>query len=429
MCEHKKRKGLDLSDASAHEKDHQVWSRRSFLKTSSLMAGASFFLSQLPIASAYARNKMSSKGSNKIIVLIELEGGNDGLNTLIPLYDFDHYKSKRKRLHIPKHQTVGLTKEYGLHPALKPLKSLWDKGMMKVINGVGYPESSLSHFRSKDVWSTSSSANEFLDSGWLGRYFETVDNPKGIPKAMEIAEEGSQLFEGKAMPQSLNVKAPTELFDATEDAFRFDLSNEDSLYGKELDFIRSVTNSAIDYSKSIKQAYLKGKNQGKYFRNDITHHLRQVAKYIKGGLGTRVYRVSHGDFDTHSEQSWKHRTLLQELAQAIHAFYEDLSKMNLQDEVVVMTYSEFGRRLEENGSEGTDHGTAAPMMLFGTALGGSAIIGDPMNLRDLDANGNVKYDIDFRTVYSTVLQHGLGANAALSHQVLKGNFQPLNGIF
>jgi len=429
MSKHHHRKGTRIQEGHLHQQDHKNWSRRDFLTKTAFLSGASLFLSQLPIR-AFAKSPLAMDASNNnILVLIQLKGGNDGLNTIIPYYDFGTYKSLRPKIHIKKDNSVLLNKDFGMHQAMNPLKPLWDKGMMKVINNVGYPNANMSHFRSTDIWTSSSDAHKMEATGWLGRYLENEIQSEGIPPAVEIGGESDFSFQGKLGQLSLNVENPKDLYKVAQTGEYFERLNKSSKYHEELDYLRSVCNATKQYAKSIKDADQRGKVEADYKGNSLSRQLKQVAKLIKGNLGSRVYMVTLEGFDTHAFQGWKHENLLKELSEGIQAFYQDLSAAKLQNEVLTMTFSDFGRRIEENGSRGTDHGTAAPVMMFGGGLGSSKIIGEASDLRQLDGNGNLVHSIDFRQVYASVLQDWMGTDNGTARTVLKGDFDSLVGLF
>lgn len=430
MCKHHNRKGTRIEEGILHTQDHKKWTRRDFLSKTSLLTGATLFLSQLPMQ-AFGKNPfMDISGNENILVLIQLKGGNDGLNTIIPYYDFGHYKSKRPEIHIPKKKSIQLTNDFGMHEAMKPLQSLWDKGMMKVISSVGYPNPNMSHFRSKDIWTSSSDSNKIDGTGWLGRYIdkEYTKSFDGIPPAIEIGGEADLIFQSNRGQLSINVENPKELYELAQSGESFEMLNDGSNYGKELDFLRATSNTTKQYAKAINDASNRGKVKAKYKDNHLSAQLKQVAKLIKGDLGTKIYMVSLDGFDTHAYQGWKHEKLLQELSTAVAAFYKDLSASKLQNKVLTMTFSEFGRRIEENGSRGTDHGTAAPVMMFGGGVGESKFVGDPSDLKNEDNDGNLIHSIDFRSVYASVIQDWMGASASASRKILNGKFKTISGL-
>lgn len=429
MCEHHHRKGSKIEEGNLHQEDHKNWSRRDFLSKTAFLSGASLFLSQLPIRAFAKSPLLMDSNQDNILVLIQLKGGNDGLNTIIPYYDFGRYKSLRPKIHISKNDSILLNKDFGMHQAMNPLKSLWDKGMMKVINNVGYPNANMSHFRSKDIWRSASDAHKMESTGWLGRYLENESQTEGIPAAVEIGGESDLSFQGMKGQLSLNVENPKDLYKISQTGDFFKRLESNSKYHQELDYLRSVCNATKQYAKSIKDADSRGRVEANYKGNSLSMQLKQVAKLIKGNLGSKVYMVTLDGFDTHAFQGWKHENLLRELSEGIASFYQDLSAAKLQNKVLSMTFSEFGRRIEENGSRGTDHGTAAPVMMFGGGLGDSKIIGDTSDLGNLDSDGNLIHSIDFREVYASVLQGWMGADNGIIRNVLKGDFGVLDGLF
>ncbi len=414
-----------------HHKEKRNWTRRHFIQKVGFLTGASMFMSPFSIR-ALAKNPISNlfplNQNKNILVLIQLKGGNDGLNTIIPLYDYGFYKSKRPKIHIPKSDLISLNNDFAIPNSMKPLKSLWDKGMMKIVNGVGYPNPNLSHFRSADIWATGSSSQRIKNTGWLGRYLaheypNYQNQPPEIPAAIQIGEDSDIVFESELGQLGFTVEDPKELYEIAQSAETFSNVKEQSYYHEELQFLRTVSNSTFNYTNAIKKAESEGQTKTHYESDPLSQQLKLAAKLIKGNLGTTTYLVSLDGFDTHAQQSWKHQDLLRHLSNAIHSFYMDLSTSPLDQKVLTMTYSEFGRRIEENGSKGTDHGTAAPMLFFGKALGKSNIIGTPCNLQKPDNDGNLQFTTDFRSVYSTILKEWLGVNQNNKLNILGGNFK------
>ncbi len=418
-----------------HKDLNEENTRRNFLKKAMLLTGGSLFLSQIPVQ-AFAKNPLLNipveKGNN-ILILIQLKGGNDGLNTIVPFYDFGYYKSKRPKLHIPKSELIKLNNDFAIPESMKPLKSLWDKGMMKVVNSVGYPNPNLSHFHSEDVWSSGNDSKKEFGTGWLGRYLsQEFPNhqtaPPEIPVAIQVGGEMDLLFQSDQGYLGFSIEDYKELIEVAKTGEKFDHLNDNSKYGKELQYLRAVSNSTIHYSKAIQKAASQAKTETHYEPDELSQKFKLTAQFIKGNLGTKIYLVTLDGFDTHANQEWKHQDLLKQLSNAVHSFYSDLSKSKLQNKVLTMTYSEFGRRIEENGSRGTDHGTAAPVLFFGGGLEGYGCIGEPSDLRNPDEDGNLNFKTDFRSVYSTVLKNWMGANETMIKKGINGNFEIINGL-
>ena len=366
--------------------------------------------------------------SDRILLLVQLCGGNDGLNTIIPVEDARYYQA-RLRLAIPKHLGLPLTDTLRLHPSFEALTGMYGDGQMAIVQGVGYAAPDLSHFRSTDIWVSASDSHVYWNTGWTGRYLEQAvptfeEEPPDFPLAVQLGGLSSMLFQGNTRNMGMSLTNP-ELFErlAREGTF-YDVQDVPSTpYGGEIAFMRTVANDAYRYAQAIQEAANAGRNDVEYpdmYENYLAHNMSIVARLIKGNLGARVYHVGIGGFDTHAEQGGRsgwHATLLRHLAQAVTSFTQDLAAEGMADRVLIMTFSEFGRRVEENGSEGTDHGTAAPLFLFGPGVNGG-LFGDTPSLTDLDADENMKHGIDFRAVYATVLQHWFGFSAATSEAVL-----------
>lgn len=426
--------GSALEHGKAHERDHQVWGRRSFLRSLGIVGGSSIFLGSTTLSAmtsplAWA---LSLTETDHILVLIRLKGGNDGLNTIIPVFDYGTYQSLRPNIRIPQSELIGLSNEFGMPNTMQAVNPLWQEGKMKVVHSVGYPDQNLSHFRSSDIWASASDADVVDSSGWLGRYLmqlypDYLMNPPAIPPAIQIGGVGNLAFnDTNNVNISVSVNDPNELYEIAQNGQLYDLSNlPDCLYGDQLGYMRAVTNSTFIYAEDIKQAYDAGANGVEYGPN-LGRQLAIVARLIKGGLGTKLYMVTLDGFDTHAGQSNSHPALLTELATSVKAFYDDLALGNKAKDVLSMTISEFGRRLEQNASGGTDHGAAAPVMMFGEGLNGNGFVGTAPDLQNLDNAGNLVFGTDFREIYATVLENWLCVDAATVNEVLGRNFSRIS---
>ena len=438
MAKRGMRLGSCVEHGCAHEAEHRRWSRRDFVSGLGLAAGAGIMLGSTAVT-ALGRSPLLEHlrrgSSDRILVLIQLEGGNDGLNTIIPVED-DHYFRARPGLAIPKSVALPLTSTLGLHPALAPLSGLYGDGHMGIVQGVGYPSSSLSHFRGTDIWMSGRTDDPHELSGWTGRQLETeyrgfVGDPTPYPLAVQIGGLSSVLFQGSVRNMGMSVSSAARFQRLVSTGRLYDESGiPDTAYGHEISYVRRVANDAFRYGKAIYAAAESGRNEVSYSGpndNWLAYKLSVVARLIKGNLGARVYHVSFGGFDTHGSQGatyGRHATLLGRLAEAVPMFLQDLRAGGPEREVLVMTFSEFGRRVEENGSEGTDHGTAAPLFLFGPGAKGG-LFGMAPSLSDLDDAGNLKHGVDFRAVYSTVLRDWFGFSASASETVPGASFEPM----
>ncbi len=362
------------------------------------------------------------------LVVVQLGGGNDGLNTVVP-YAHDEYYRARPHLAVAQQKLLRLTDEVGLHPGLAPLKELYEDGRMAIVQGVGYPNPNRSHFRSMEIWQTADPAGTGPKTGWLGRLFDSecpdCETALGItlsadmPLAMQgnarrvIAMENPARFGF----HPLQGAGPQEL-----EAFRQLIQ---PVPGEEpvVDFLtHTEMNALLAAADMQKIAGRLAQDAGSgYPRDPFAQKLRIVAGLIAAGAPTRVYYVGLGGFDTHATQAGRHDRLLESLGKGLGAFVKDIKDKGLQDKVLVMTFSEFGRRVAENASSGTDHGTAAPMLLIGRAVS-PGVHGIHPSLTDLD-QGDLKYQIDFRSVYATVLGQWMGVR---SDPILGGHFSTMD---
>ncbi|AUC78907.1 twin-arginine translocation pathway signal [Nonlabens sp. MB-3u-79] len=433
MCDtHKKH--LDPNSPSHHE-EHESWNRRTFLQALGIAGAGAFTLGGSQISSAMTSPitaALAASTNDRVLVVIRLKGGNDGLNTIVPVYDYSTYAANRASIALPQNSLYNLSPDFGLPSFMSSLQSRWGNGEMKIVHGVGYPGQNLSHFRSSDIWaSTEPVAVE--ESGWMGRFFENefpnfLLSPPAIPPAIQIGSLGNLAFEGLQTNYAFSVADPQQLYNLAQNGWQHDAINvPPCTYGDQLSFLRSTTNNTFQYAGVINNAYQASTTQATYGNHSIAEQFSIVARLIKGQLGTKVYMVTLDGFDTHANQAGTHADRMQKLSESIDAFYNDLAAYGNQDEVLCMTISEFGRRVEENGSNGTDHGAAAPMMLFGGGLNGNGFIGSHPSMTNLDANGNMIYSTDFRDVYSTVMKDWLCIPTSVVDQaMLNGNFNTLN---
>jgi len=433
-----KNRGIALEHGQAHEHDHLDWSRRTFIRQLGIAGAASFLLGKTPltaITSSPLAMALSATPEDRILVLVRLKGGNDGLNTIIPLFDYGSYQAARSNIAIPQNEVINLTGELGMPNTMNALNNMWLDGQMKVVNNVGYPDHSLSHFRSTDIWSSGVDANEMATSGWLGRLLEQefpdfLNNPPLTPPAIQMGSSGNLVFNNSdAFDMSLNVANPEQLYDIAQTGQLYDpLSVPDCHYGEQLSYLRIVANNTFRYAAVVADTYSQGNNSVEYDNNSLAEQLALVARLIRGGLGTRLYMVVHDGFDTHANQSNNHPVLLNQLAQAVQHFHEDLANGGHADRVLSMTFSEFGRRIEQNASGGTDHGAAAPLLLFGAGLNGNGTLGGLPNLQEVDNDGNLQFSTDFRQVYATLLEQWLCIDGNLVDEVMGETYERLGGL-
>lgn len=423
----KKRYGSRLADGKAHVEQHEMLSRRSFLRSTGLLTMGSllsvngFAIGQFKPNALI--NSLISDDSDRVLVLIRLNGGNDGLNTIIQRGN-DEYYNIRPTLAVQESGLWALSDEIGMPNSMNALQDLWENDRMKIIHNVGYPQPNYSHFRSSDIWASASDSHEIVNTGWIGRAMEAefgsyIETPPSVPPAIQIGIESNLIFTGNNANMALSISNPTEFYRIAQQGQLYSTNNlSDCPHESELKYARQTANNAFRYSSSIQEAYRNGTTKTDYPQNYLAEQLAIVARLIKGRLGTKVYMVTIGGFDTHSEQAGWHDELLTNIATSVKAFMDDLDADDLGDKVLGMTFSEFGRTVFENGSLGTDHGTGGPMLLFGGSDLGSGFVGTPPDLYNLDQYGDPYYDIDFRSVYASVLGAWLGIEDRVLDHVL-----------
>ena len=416
--------------------------RRNFLKAATTFS-APILLGGMKVAAITNSSLfpvINNGANNKILVVIQLNGGNDGLNMLVPIDQYESLLSARSNIMIPENKLTNLTDTLAVHPAMEGVKQMYDDAKLSVIQSVGYPDQNRSHFRSKDIWMSGSKADEYVSTGWIGRYFDTLhsaypidypnaDNPD--PIAITVGSLVSETCQGIGSNFSMALKDPFALSPLTESQ---EGELPDNYYGEELAFLKNAISQTNAYGEVIVKAAEQGTNAiGSYPEkgiNPLAEQLKIVANLISGGLQTKVYIVSLGGFDTHSDQVMmsdtalgEHAVLLGQLSEAIESFQKDLEQQNLSERVVGMTFSEFGRRIRSNGSFGTDHGSAAPLMIFGSCVNG-AIIGDnPVIPEEVGSKDGVAMQFDFRSVYGSLLIDWFEAEESTVRSLLYDDFQ------
>lgn len=421
--------------------------RRQFLRTSALASVGGFAVRGLADPVLHGLLK-SGTNNDRVLVIVQLFGGNDGISTVIPLDQYDMLSTLRSNILIPENQTLPLPGTNGataFHPRLGGLRNLWDNGKLGIVQSVGYPDPDFSHFRSTDIWESGSSGTQLLQTGWMGRYLNTIypnypnayPNPD-VPYPIAIRIDGSIGLGLQHHGVSMGVSISN-----TEDALNLS-SNiyldpvQASCSGGKLAYIRDVQRQTDLYGDVIEQAasqncvhsslYPTGNAPGAQLANA----LKIVATLICGGLGTRVYWVSTTGFDTHSNQvvngnvlQGVHADLLQGVSDSINAFQDDIQQLGLSDRVLGMTFSEFGRRISSNNSRGTDHGAAAPLFLFGDAVVPGMLGSNPVIAPGTDNQTNVPMAYDFRSVYASVLEKWFCLTTQEVEQVLLGSHPSL----
>lgn len=376
--------------------------------------------------------------SDRVLVLVQLNGGNDGLAMIIPRDQQSNLSKARENILIPENSFLNITDTVALHPRMTGLRELYDNAKVKVVQSVGYPDQNRSHFRSQDIWHTGSHADEFLSTGWLGRFMDqqfpgfpesypNADCPD--PFAITIGSTVSETCQGEAGNFSMAIVDPQNLNQLASP------TNNDIAEGcgsSNLDFLITAIEQTNEYSEVISEAYEKGSNISTLYDNSgvLAEKLKIVARLISGGLRSKIYIVNLGSFDTHSAQvvegqteAGTHAGLLSELSLGINAFQDDLNKLGLEERVMGMTYSEFGRRIKSNFSFGTDHGTAAPLILFGACVNAGITGDNPEISDDVAVNEGVPMQFDFRSVYGSLLIDWFDITEAQVRQIFTHDFQ------
>jgi uncharacterized protein (DUF1501 family) len=419
--------------------------RRTFIKAGA--AGVAAGVLPLTIGGmpgrAFAKNPFFDAIANgvtdtdRVLVLINLEGGNDGLNTVIP-FDDAQYNLKRPNtgfISSAEHNLLRTSYKLRDGVAMNPvmdvasnpsrMKKLWNDGKLAIVNNVGYAEPNRSHFRSTDIWNTASDSNVILTTGWIGRYLQSEypDYPLSVqpgddPIGIQIGAALNPVFQSGRGGMGLAVLDPSKYNAAS--AYE-DETPPDTAAGHELSYVRSVLLQSDLYGERFSS--INATNMVSYpLNNRLADQLKRVAWCIRSGFKTRVYFVSQGGYDTHVQQNSKdpssgHGLLLSQLSAAIAAFQADMEAMGVADRVIGMTYSEFGRRVDDNASDGTDHGTCAPQFLFGTQINGE-LYGQMPDLTDLDENEDLKWKVDFRQLYANVLGDWFGVSEPMRKAIL-----------
>jgi uncharacterized protein (DUF1501 family) len=395
--------------------------RKEFLQLGSL-ATASLFVPKFLKA-------MEQPGwvppGNKIVVILQLSGGNDGLNTVIPVRNDIYYKS-RPVLGIARDKALSLTDEASLHPALTHFKSLYDQGQLAVLNNVGYPNPDRSHFRSMDIWHTASRSDQYWQSGWLGRYLDAqCCGTDALTKAIELDDVLSLSMKGDQL-KGMAFQDPRRLYGTANEQFFRSLNAGPVPEHAEapVDYLYKTLAETLSSADHIfKQSRLRP-SRSTYPNTELGRSFQTIASLAFSEIQTKVYYVSLGSFDTHVRQQAQQERLFKEMNDAVQAFTDDLKKQGRFNDLLLFTFSEFGRRVNQNASGGTDHGTANNMFLIGGGLKRAGLLNELPDLTDLN-EGDLKHNIDFQRVYATVLRKWLQVD---DRAILKGDYTPLDFI-
>lgn len=422
---------------SKNQQADQYFSRNDFLK---LSAGTALTLATPAILQA---KPGGLETGDTILVILQLAGGNDGLNTVVP-YSNDYYYKARPRLAINKNKCLPLNSDLGLHPALKGFKQLYDNNQLAIVQGVGYPDPNRSHFRSQDIWQTASDSKEIQTTGWLGRWFEQGCKDCGADIAVAFGKKAPREFASR-YPKGITLQASRikKGFRKRGDgdiSFEESTSLADLLDDREggsvgapsgglsgmpvLEYLETAFEDTDAANKRVQMALQKATTASgvKYPGSKLSRDFAIVARLIHGGLPGRVYHLNAGGFDTHANQKNAHIRLLSDLGDSMAAFFADLKRRGQHSKVTVLVWSEFGRRVRENGSAGTDHGVAGPVFVIGNVKGG--LYGRYPSLAPAQLHkGDLVHTVDYRSVYATLAEKILGI---APHKILGRNFKNIN---
>ena len=429
--------------------------RREFLRTTVLGSALSWTvpaflantLTALQSDAADSATQIVTGKDSTILVVLQMAGGNDGINTVVP-YANDFYRKARPRIGLAGEKVIKLNDDIGFNAALSGFKNLYDTGNLAVVQGVGYPNPNRSHFRSTEIWQTASASDRIEKYGWLGRYFDNACAGADPTVGVAIGSQLPQAFFAK-QPNGICLNNPQNYRfmsngAATEESYKklneLEMSSampDDNNSGGSIgslaagmpmqggsvvDFISRTALDAQMSSEKVREIAARVQTQATYPGSQLGTSLKLVAKLIGGGLPTRVYYVSQGGYDTHTNQIGTQARLLQDLGDATKAFVEDMKAQGNMQRVLVMTFSEFGRRVSENANGGTDHGAAAPMFIVGNKVK-AGLLGKYPSLAPQDLyQGDIKYNVDFRNVYAAVLENWLKTKSA---PILGKQFEPL----
>lgn len=411
-------------------------SRKEFIKLSSIIAGGSILIPRwlYPfISNSNNLDLLRNSFNDKIVVVVNLNGGNDGLNTVIPYQDSNYY-SLRPDIAISNDSVLPITSDLGLHPSLTHLANYWNQGKLCIVENVGYSNQNLSHFRSTDIWQSASNSNQTVNTGWIARILEQIypdhtDNLPEIPMALLQGTTNNLLLTGEQGITGIQVDDPSSFLDLVNSTYYNSPDNiiPDTSGGDELQYVRNIDNTAFEYAEYIQNVADSGSNTMDYANNPLSIQLSSIAKLISGGMYSPFYIVYQSGYDTHSDQINRHGILMSDLSLALSNLYNDLENQGLADKVVIMTTSEFGRRPYQNGGGGTDHGAAAPMFVLGNTINGG-IIGNAPNLSSFDGNNNLLHEYDYRQIYSSLLSQHFGLSSDQINNALLNSFESLDII-
>lgn len=401
--------------------------RREFFRNSAFATVGTMLIPHF--LKAYETSSSTGNSSaGKTLVIVQLSGGNDGLNTVVPFRN-DIYYRERPTISIAPSNVLKLNDEIGFNPALEALKGLYDDGLVTVVNNVGYPNPDRSHFRSMDIWQTASDSDKYLTTGWLGRYLDANCHEKDCiaHRAIEVDDTLSLALKGQEL-NGLALLDPKKLYNQTRSGLVRELARlkPDANLASANPNVSYLYKTLAETASSAEYIYDKSKvahTQTVYPASELGNRLKTVSELIASGVNTNVYYISISGFDTHINQPGQQDRLLRQYAEAVAAFTKDLKTSGKLNDVLLMTFSEFGRRVKQNASNGTDHGTANNLFLIGGGLTPGRVFNEAPNLTNLD-EGDLKYSVDFRSIYATLLRDWLKVDdgAVLGRKFEKLNF-------
>ena len=399
-------------------------SRRDFFKFSALASASMMIPSFIkPLQAKEIMDKFTASGAKKLVI-VQLSGGNDGLNTVIPFKN-DIYYSSRNSIAIKEKDVLKITDELGFNPAMPKFKSLYENGYLSIINNVGYPNPDRSHFRSMDIWQSASDSDKYTTSGWIGRYLDSeCPDCKNPYNAIEVSDTLSLALKGDKY-NGIAVENPERFFMSTSEKYFGDVAEANKHQGQNDENVAYLYKTIVEATSSAEYVYKTSKiykSKIEYPKGQFANNLKTIAELIVSGIDTKVFYVSLGGFDTHINQTGKQENLLEQLSEGLYSFTEDLKGNDKLNDVFIMTFSEFGRRVKQNASGGTDHGTANNIFVINGNLKKPGFYNPAPDLTNLD-NGDLKYEIDFRNIYAEILNKWLNVN---DKKILGGSFVKLD---
>jgi uncharacterized protein (DUF1501 family) len=382
--------------------------RREFIKRSALATVGGLLIPNF-LKAFEQKQQFLQANNDKILVVIQLSGGNDGLNTVVPFRN-DIYYRERPTIAIQPEKVLKLNDEIGLNPAMEKLRELYDEGFLNIINNVGYPNPERSHFRSMDIWQTASDSDQYLQTGWLGRYLDAnCAGDCASYKALEIDDTLSLAMKGEKI-KALSVLDTEKLYRQVHGDFISKIAKtQPAEHSENLNYLYKTLAETASSAEVLHTKSKIYKSNASYPQGELGQRLKTISELILSGMPTSVYYVSISGFDTHVNQVNQQERLLRNYSEAVNTFVHELKQNNKLNDVMIMTFSEFGRRVKQNASGGTDHGTANNVFLMGGSLKADRVLNEAPNLKDLD-EGDLKYSVDFRQIYATILRNWLNVN-------------------